>query len=58
MNGPLSTGGNASSPILINTGPSSTSTNAMLVQLTIVNKTMAGTAANNVFPIVVPNAGF
>ena len=51
--------GNATAnPILINTGPSSTYTNAMMVQVTIVNRTVAGPAATNIFPIVVPNAGF
>ena len=54
----LSTNGGAANPILINTGPNSTSTNAMVVQVTIVNRTVAGPAATNLFPIVVPNAGF
>jgi uncharacterized protein (TIGR02598 family) len=53
-----STNGAAASPILINTGPNGTSTNAMTVQVTIVNRTEAGPIATNVFPIVVPNAGF
>jgi uncharacterized protein (TIGR02598 family) len=55
----MSTGGSASaSPIFYNTGPTSSSTNAMMVQVTIVNRTVAGPAATNIFPIVVPNAGF
>ena len=54
-----SVNGNATAnPILINTGPASASTNAMMVQVTIVNRTVAGAAATNIFPIVVPNAGF
>jgi len=51
-------GSSAASSMFINTGPNSTSTNAMVVQVTIVNKTAPGTAATNIFPIVVPNAGF
>jgi len=54
-----SVNGNATAnPILIHTGPANTSTNAMMVQVTIVNRTVAGSAATNIFPIVVPNAGF
>ncbi|MEI9998878.1 MAG: Verru_Chthon cassette protein B [Verrucomicrobiota bacterium] len=51
-------GSTSASSILINTGPTSSATNAMRVEVTIVNRTVAGTAATNVFPIVVPNAGF
>ena len=54
----VTNGGTVSAPILINTGPNSTSTNAMLVQVFIVNRTVAGTSGTNIFPIVVPNAGF
>jgi uncharacterized protein (TIGR02598 family) len=42
----------------INTGPNSSSTNALRVEVSIVNKTVPGTAGTNLFPIVVPNAGF
>ncbi len=31
---------------------------AQLVQVIMINRTLAGTAGSNVFPIVVPNAGF
>jgi uncharacterized protein (TIGR02598 family) len=54
----MSTGGNAASAMYLNTGPNSTSTNAMVVQVNIVNRTAPGTSATNIFPIVVPNAGF
>lgn len=55
----LSTNGNTTAnPMLINTGPNSTSTNAMNVQVTIVNRTAPGTEATNIFSVVVPNAGF
>jgi uncharacterized protein (TIGR02598 family) len=54
----MSTDGNAASAMYVNTGPNSTSTNAMVVQVNIVNRTAPGTSATNVFPIVVPNAGF
>jgi uncharacterized protein (TIGR02598 family) len=33
-------------------------TSAQLVQMYIVNKTMPGSSATNLYPIVVPNAGF
>ena len=46
------------SPLFINTGPANNSTNAMLVEVTISNRTMAGPTATNVFPVIVPNAGF
>ena len=54
----MSTGGNAANAMYLNTGPNSTSTNAMVVQVNIVNRTAPGTSATNIFPIVVPNAGF
>ncbi|MEI9998946.1 MAG: Verru_Chthon cassette protein B [Verrucomicrobiota bacterium] len=48
----------SASPILIHTGPQNNNTNAMLVQMTVINRTASGPTATNVFPIVVPNAGF
>ena len=54
----FSANGATANPILINTGPSNNTTNAMVVQVTIVNRTEVGPLAKNVFPIVVPNAGF
>jgi uncharacterized protein (TIGR02598 family) len=55
----MSTGGNSTAnAMFLNTGPNSTSTNAMVVQVNIVNRTVPGAAATNIFPIVVPNAGF
>jgi len=55
----MSTGGNTTaSAMYLNTGATSSNTNAMLVKVNIVNRTMPGAAATNTFPIVVPNAGF
>lgn len=48
----------SASPIFINTGPQNNNTNAMLVQMTVINRTESGPTATNVFPIVVANAGF
>jgi len=55
----LSTGGGSAGSVLgVNPNAPNGVADASLVQLTIVNRTMAGPAATNVFPIVVPNAGF
>ena len=48
----------SASPILINTGSQNNNTNAMLVQMTVINRTASGPTATNVFPLIVPNAGF
>jgi len=55
----LSTSGSGAGSILgANANAPNAAADATLVQLTIVNRTMAGAAATNVFPIVVPNSGF
>jgi uncharacterized protein (TIGR02598 family) len=58
----MSTAGNSTAnSMFVNTAANTTATiatNAVVVQVSIVNRTVPGTAATNVFPIVVPNSGF
>jgi uncharacterized protein (TIGR02598 family) len=53
----LSTGGSTNATAVF-IPPNSNTTNAMRVEVNIVNRTVPGLAATNIFPIVVPNAGF
>jgi len=55
----LSTNSSASvSYLASNTNLPNNAADAQMVQVIMVNRTIAGSAGSNVFPIVVPNAGF